>query len=365
MKNDYSFSFDAKVIFGCGKRSSLHGELAAFERKMLVCGKHFAGSSFFNELFAGRNDYVIHICESSEPTLEMVRQAVDTAVSNNVKAVVAVGGGSVMDIGKSVAALALQKGDIKDYFYSRLEFDAGRLFFAAMPTTAGTGAEVTPNAVLTDEDNGIKQSLRGRVCGVDLAIVDPELTYDCPLDIIRNSGMDSLTQAIEGAISNKANHMTFAWSMQAFKLVFDNLKAACNGGESAKNAVAEGTMLGAMAFTFSGLGAIHGLAHPIGSICHLPHGLVCGILLVHILKINRAFLADAARNYYGAEGTAERLISDIEKLASDLEIPADFKGYLNRKHFDFIVKNCRSGSMKCNPVQLSDDDIYKLLETLV
>lgn len=365
MKSEYSFSFDTKVIFGCNKRFLLHSELECFERKMLICGRHFAESSFFNELFNVRKDYVIHICKSSEPELYMVQQALDIARSKNIQAVVAVGGGSVMDIGKSVAALALQKGDIRDYFYNRLEFNAERLFFAALPTTAGTGAEVTPNAVLTDETNNIKQSLRGRVCGVDLAIVDPELTYDCPDKVVRQSGMDSLTQAIEGVISNKANHVTFAWSMQAFKLVFDNLRAACAGDKTAKNYVAEGTMLGAMAFTYSGLGAVHGLAHPIGSICHLPHGFVCGILLPHILRINSSFLADAAKIYYGIDGTAERLIADIEKLASDLEIPKNFKGYLTRKDFDFIVKNCRSGSMKCNPVQLSDDDIYKLLEAMV
>ena len=365
MKNDYSLNFDTKVIFGCAKRAQLHNELECFERKMLVCGKHFAKSSFCKELFDGRNDYIVHVCESSEPSLAMVQQALDVARANNVQSVVAVGGGSVMDIGKSVAALALQKGDIRDYFYNRLEFEAERLFFAALPTTAGTGAEVTPNAVLTDETNNIKQSLRGRVCGVDLAIVDPELTYDCPVEIVRQSGMDSLTQAIEGAISNKANHATFAWSMQAFKLVFDNLQAACSGDAAAKNCVAEGTMLGAMAFTYSGLGAVHGLAHPIGSICHLPHGLVCGILLPHVLKINSSFLAEAAKNYYGTDGDSCRLINDIEKLAAALEIPENFKGHLTREHFDFIVRNCRSGSMKCNPVQLSDAEIYELLERLI
>lgn len=365
MKKEYSLNLGINVVFGCGKRQLLHDELADFDKKLLICGRHFKESKAFDELFARRNDYIVHVCPSAEPTLAMVQDALDTARSNQVDAVVSVGGGSVMDIGKSVAALYAQNGDIRDYFYNKVEFNAKRVFFAALPTTAGTGAEVTPNAVLTDELNDIKQSLRGKACGVDLAIVDPELTYDCPPAVVSQSGMDSLTQAIEGAISAKANSATFAWSMQAFRLVFDNLKAACNGDLEAKNAVAEGTMLGAMAFTFSGLGAVHGLAHPIGSICHLPHGLVCGILLPHILKINSTFLVEAAKNYYGCDGTSERLLAEIEKLGSDLKIPHDFKGYLTRDDFDFIVKNCRSGSMKCNPVQLSDDDIYKLLESLV
>ena len=364
MKNDYSLNFKIKVIFGCKKRFELHDELALFERKMLICGKHFAQSPVFKELFGNRNDYIIHICSGGEPTLEMVEAALDIARKNNVNAVIAAGGGSVMDAGKSVAALALQQGSVRDYFYNRLAMDQKRLFFAAMPTTAGTGAEVTPNAVLTDEANGLKQSLRGSACGVDLAIVDPELTYDCPLHVIQQSGMDSLTQAIEGVISAKADNATFAWSMQAFKLVFENLQAACDGDLTAKNAVAEGTMLGALAFTYSGLGAVHGLAHPIGSLYHLPHGLVCGILLPHILKINRDFLGVASRSYYGIDGTADKLINDIEKLAKQMNIPFGFKGILQKQDFKYIIENCRSGSMKCNPVYLSDDDIRDLLEKL-
>lgn len=357
-------TFPIKIHFGCSKRFLLHDELANFDRKLLICGNHFKKSSAFDDLFANRSDYAIHVCHSSEPTLAMVQAALDCAAENNVQAVVAVGGGSVMDIGKSVAALALQQGNIRDYFYNRKSFDKDRLFFAALPTSAGTGAEVTPNAVLTDEENGLKQSLRGSACGVDLAIVDPELTYDCPLHVIQQSGMDSLTQAVEGAISAKANSATFAWSMQAFKLVFENLQAACEGNKIAKNAVAEGTMLGALAFTYSGLGAVHGLAHPIGSLYHLPHGLVCGILLPHILKINRDFAKIAAKSYYGTADSADKLIADIENLAVKMNIPRDFKGILQRKDFEYIIKNCRSGSMKCNPVYLSDNDIFALLEKL-
>lgn len=365
MKNEYELNLSVNAIFGCGKRNLLHEKLAQFERKMLICGNHFHKSTVFAELFGNRQDYTVHICQSQEPTLGMVQNALDTARNCKANAIVAIGGGSVMDLGKSVAALVNQDGDIRDYFYCRRKFEQERTFFCALPTSAGTGAEVTPNAVLTDEQNNIKQSLRGSACGVDLAIVDPELTYDCPLHIIQQSGMDSLTQALEGAISNKANSVTFAWSMQAFRLVFDNLKTACLGDKAAKNYVAEGTMLGAMAFVHSGLGAVHGLAHPIGSLYHLPHGFVCGVLLPHVLKINRAFLNDVVCNYYGNSGSAERLIADIEKLAEAMHIPKNLNGYLKREDFDFILANCRSGSMKCNPVALSDDDIVKLLEELL
>lgn len=365
MKNEYAFNFPVRVIFGRGKRALLHDELSLFNKKLLICGNHFKCSDVFRQLFGNRNDYIIHVCPGTEPTLAMVQDALDTARANKVDAVAAIGGGSVMDIGKSVAALLYQQEDIREYFYCRAEFKAPRVFFCALPTSAGTGAEVTPNSVITDELNNIKQSLRGKACGVDLAIVDPELTYSCSTHIVQQSGMDSLTQAIEGAISNKANNVTFAWSMQAFKLVFDNLENACQGDLNAKDAVSEGTMIGAMAFMYSGLGAVHGLAHPIGSLYHLPHGLICGILLVRILKINSEFLAAAAKNYYGPDGTAQKLIADIQTLADKMAIPRDLKGIIQKKDFDFILKNCRSGSMKCNPVALSDDDIINVLEDLL
>ena len=365
MKKEYSFKYVPEVVFGCGTRNLLHEKLACFERKMLICGRHFAQSSIFTELFGLEKDYFVHIVKSTEPTLDMVQEALDSARENKVQAILAIGGGSVMDIGKTVAGLFCQPGNLRDYFYGRLEPAADRIFFCAMPTTAGTGAEVTPNAVLSDTETNIKQSIRGAVFNVDLAIVDPELTYDCPLELVRHSGMDALTQAIEAAISNKANHLTYGWSMQSFRLIFENLRAASNGDFAAKNAVAEGTLIGAMAFPFSGLGAVHGLAHPIGSLYHLPHGFVCGVLLVHILKINRDFLNVAAKNYYGADGTADRLISEIAQLAADMEIPLNFNGYLKREDFPFIIKNCRSGSMKCNPVALADEDIEKLLESLL
>ena len=365
MKNEYSFKFAPEVIFGCSKRNVLHEKLAGFERKMLICGRHFAQSRIFKEIFSSRNDYFVHIVESSEPTLDMVAEALEYARINNVQSIVSIGGGSVIDIGKTVAGLFNQPGSVEDYFYCRMEPAAERIFFCALPTTAGTGAEVTPNAVLSDTKTNIKQSIRGRVFGVDLAIVDPELTYDCPLSLVRYSGMDALTQAIEAAISNKSNNLTFGWSMESFRLIFENLRAACDGDLEAKNAVSEGTLIGAMAFPFSGLGAVHGLAHPIGSLYHLPHGFVCGVLLVHILKINRNFLGTAAAAYYGREGTPEKLLSEIAALADDLEIPRNLKGYLKKEDFPFIIQNCRSGSMKCNPVALSDSDIEELLESLI
>ena len=365
MKNEYSFKFVPEVIFGCAKRNILHEKLSHFERKMLICGNHFARSRVFSELFGAREDYFVHTVKSAEPTLEMVQTALDFARENQVQAIVAIGGGSVMDTGKAVAGLFNQSGSVEDYFYCRQELAGDRIFFCAMPTTAGTGAEVTPNAVLSDSKSGIKQSIRGKVFGVDLAIVDPELTYDCPDDLVRFSGMDALTQAIEAAISAKANHLTFGWSMQSFRLIFENLQAAYKGDLEAKNKVAEGTLVGAMAFPFSGLGAVHGLAHPIGSLYHLPHGFVCGVLLGHILKINRDFLYEAAQNYYGLCGTPEKLLNDIASLADALEIPCNFKGYLKKEDFPFIIKNCRSGSMKCNPVELADSDIEKLLESLI
>ena len=367
MKNEYAFNFPVRVIFGRGKRALLHDELSLFNKKLLICGNHFKCSDVFRQLFGNRNDYIIHVCPGTEPTLAMVQDALDTARANKVDAVAAIGGGSVMDIGKSVAALLYQQEDIREYFYCRAEFKAPRVFFCALPTSAGTGAEVTPNSVLTDELNNIKQSLRGKACGVDLAIVDPELTYSCSPHVVQQSGMDSLTQAIEGAISNKANNVTFAWSMQAFKLVFDNLEKACQGDLNAKDAVSEGTMIGAMAFMYSGLGAVHGLAHPLGSLLHIPHGECCAILLLPILRRNSVDSPELFTELAQSCGfsSADALFDAIAVMQKKFGIPFNFKTYaLSADDYPFIVNNCRSGSMKCNRKFYSDEEITGILQEL-
>ena len=275
-------------------------------------------------------------------------------------AVVAVGGGSVMDLGKTVAALLPLDGTTADYFYNRRSIPGKGVFFAALPTTAGTGAEMTSNAVLRDPETGIKQSLRHPAMMADVAVSDPCLTWGCPPGLTAASGFDALTQAVESLLSNRATSCTRALAGEALRLLLTALPGAMRDEHPARAMAAEGSMMTGMAFAQSGLGAVHGLAHPLGSLLHVPHGICCAILLPDILRHNRACLG-----LLPGGDCPDAFIARVEELRRELGLPETFREFgLNVSHYPFILRHCRSGSMKCNPIPLSDAEIVHILEGL-
>ncbi|MBQ9776309.1 MAG: iron-containing alcohol dehydrogenase [Lentisphaeria bacterium] len=365
--DNYSLSYPGKIIFGNGERRQLPSLLPA-GAVLVICGRH-SRKRIADELLPllnGRKTELLSDINPEVPISDVIR-ACDAARRICASAVIGWGGGSAIDCAKAVAALAPCDGNAADYFYGRKKISSKGLFFAALPTTAGTGAEVTGNAVICDPETGIKQSLRGVGMVADLAIVDPELTFDCPPRVTAASGMDALTQGLESLISKKADTVSSALALQAVKRLFFHLEDACRNIPAAREAVAEGSMLAGLAFSSSGLGAVHGIGHPLGSICHIPHGVCCALLLPVILKWNysvcREKLDAIAAELGLADGNA--LISAITALNGRLGIPANARSYgLSAEKFDFIVRNSRSGSMKCNPRDLSDADIIKILEEL-
>ena len=295
----------------------------------------------------------------AELPLDDAEEVLKLARTEKVTAVVAVGGGSVMDAGKTVAALIPCDGAVKDYFYGKRKITGKGVFFAACPTTAGTGAEMTSNAVLCDLETGIKQSLRHPDMMADLALVDPVLTYGSPADVTASSGFDALVQAVEATISRKANTYTRSISMIAAMQIFENLAGAVQDDHDARNAVAEGSMMTGMAFGQSGLGAVHGIAHPLGSICHVPHGVACAVLFPAVMRRNMPY-SRILNDIFGSDP-----LEKYNALLRTCGLPCNFREYsLKPEHYDFIIRNCRSGSMKCNPVELSDRDVAAILDEL-
>jgi len=339
---------------------------------LLVTGGSARTSGLLTRLEQLLNDFhPVTVCGiAAEPPLDEVDRLLQIGRQKQVTAVVAVGGGSVIDTAKAAACLIPATGLIRDYFNGERRIATRGLFCAALPTTAGTGAEITPNAVFIEPSASIKKSIRHKYLVPDLAIVDPELTMPAPPDITAASGMDALTQAIEAYVSLQANHTTDALALQAVALIFTHLQTACARPDDleARTALAEGSMITAMAFSHSGLGAVHGIGHPVGSLLHLPHGRTCAILLTPVMRWNQSatpekFLKLAEICGYNDAAT---FIDAIERLRTDIGIPADFRtAGLQEEHFDFIVRNCRSGSMKVNPRPMADADVINLLRTLM
>ena len=369
---NYNLSFPGKVIFGAGTVNDLPGEIPDGAKLLLVTGKHAENSGLLDRIKQILADFeLITFCGvKAEPPLSVVDEIIMTGRTNKVSAIVAVGGGSVLDAAKAAAAIIPLNGMVSDYFYNREKIPGKGLFFAALPTTAGTGTEATPNSVLTDPETEIKKSIRHETMFPDLALVDPELTYSCPRDLTAHSGLDALTQAIESYISNGANTVSKALAARAAQLIFRALPRVCAdlNNRYARNDMAEGSMIAALAFAQSSLGAVHGIGHPIGSKLHVPHGLCCAILLPKILRWNQSFCSqalDELASLCGCAG-ANDFIRQIEELGKSLDIPDNFRNFgISRYIFPFVLKNCRSGSMRSNPRHFEDAEIVEILESLL
>ena len=371
MKESFTLLYPPKIIFGENSLKELPANLPGKSRILLVTGKSLQQSGKLAEVNKLLSAFeIIHFCGiPPEPQLTAVDELTALGRTKKATALVAIGGGSVIDAAKAAAMLIPREGSCGEYFHgTRKILDKG-LFFAAIPTTAGTGAEITVNSVLTDPLTKIKKSIRSPFMVPDLALVDPLLTLGASPELTAASGLDAFTQAIESFTSADANSASKALACKAAGIIFHSLTNAYEDGNDlqARTEMAQGSLLSAMAFSQSGLGAVHCLAHPAGALLEIPHGVICAILLSTVLEWNlpecRADYGELAKNC-GLE-TADEFILEIRKLCSKLKIPPDLSSYgLKPEHFPFIIKNCRSRSMECNPRQMADADIAKLLEFL-
>jgi len=376
------------IVFGCGKAALLPGYLPdSVRRVLIVSGRHAADAeakTVAASLTASGRETFIFAETMAEPSPGAVDSAVNAVRTWNADAVVAIGGGSVIDTAKAAAALSRLEGSCLEYFNGSRELIVrDRPFFAALPTTSGTGAEMTNNSVLTDPATMIKKSIRHPGMTADLAVVDPDLTANCPHGVTVASGLDALVQAVEAFVSPKGTDYTRALAMAAACRLYGALKRITHepwkpaGDEPAPDTafrvdMAEGSMLAGMAFAHAGLGAVHGLAHPVGSLLHVPHGVSCAILMLPVFQFNMnacgRLYAELARAFLPKEPRpdAALFIAAMRELSFGLGVPDNLRDYgLAEEHLPFIVANCRSNSMKNNPEPMSDAQAEALLRTLM
>lgn len=373
----YSSYFPPAVHFGSGCRrlcvDIVDGLCAPTPpRIFLVCSQSVFGQEPTQDLLAALGSRVLaaRVGVPHDPPLSCVDEIITAARASGANAFVAIGGGSVMDATKTAALLAAAVPvPVADYFRGQRALPARGLPLLSLPTTAGTGAEITKNAVLTDVEKDTKGSIRSPAMIPAAALIDPDFTLALPAQVTADSGMDALTQALESYVSTGASELSRGLAERAVALLLRWLPVAyAEGGHAeARLRVAEGSMLTALAFSQSGLGAVHGLAHPIGHVLNLAHGLTCAVLLPHIMRWNydcrRADWSRLARACGLADAAA--LLQAVEALAAELCVPRDLSGLgLREEHFAYIVQHCRSGSMKANPRAMSDDDVLAMLNVL-
>jgi alcohol dehydrogenase class IV len=296
-----------------------------------------------------------------EPDLAAVESARKLARREGCDVVVEAGGGSAIDVGKVAAALAREEAPVAE-FHAGGPIERPGLPHVAVATTAGTGAEVTRNGVITDPATGVKKSIRGDGVMPNVSITDAELTLSCPPDVTAAAGMDALVQAVESFVSVHAILTTEALSLGAVKLIVPALPAAYRDGSdmAARSALAEGSYMAGLALGSARLGAVHGLAHPLGVCCGVPHGAVCAALMVPVLRRNMAAISgkyEVLRDAMGGDP-----IEVFEGLLETLGMSAVLGAYPEAQWEREIVRYAvGTGSSKANPVPVDEGYVLEVL----
>lgn len=302
---------------------------------------------------------------SGEPTVEGARSAAAAAKEAGCDMVAACGGGSALDLGKAVAALAANPGDVMDYIEvvgKGEPLPCPAMPLIAIPTTAGTGSEATRNAVLQDETRKVKASIRHASMVPAIALIDPDLTLSAPADVTAATGLDALTQLIEPFVSSRANPMTDPLCAEGIHLAAEALPRLFRDGSdaAARAMMSLASLFGGICLANAGLGAVHGLAAPVGAMYGAPHGAVCAAMLPHVMAANRAALPDGHAAKLRYELIAKWV--DAADLVKRSGVPGLGAWGVSEADFDEIAaKAAAASSMKANPVALPPSTLVEIL----
>ena len=378
----FEFATAARILFGEGVAREVAPAAAAMGRRaLLVTGATPERAAALRALVEAAGVGCVPLAVAGEPTVELVRTGTEGARAEGCDLVVAMGGGSAIDAGKALAAMLANPGDPLDYLEV---IGAGRplthpsLPFIAIPTSAGTGSEVTRNAVLASQEHRVKASLRGAGMLPRLAIVDPELTLDLPRSVTASTGLDALTQCIEPYVSMRANPMTDVVCVEGIRRGAAALPRVWDNGadREARREMAWVSLLGGMALANAALGAVHGFAAPIGGMFAAPHGAVCAALLPHVMAVNvqalraRAPAGEALRRYEEVarlltgqpHAAAEDGVGWVAALCRKLEVPPlRAYGIAEAGIPDLVAKAALASSMKGNPIALTPEELREIV----
>ena len=390
MQESFSFTGMPRLLFGPGQFTALAQQASLFGRIALVVtgAASFEHSGRLAALSADFETHglIMHRCQvRGEPSPEVVDDIVAAFADKNIALVVAIGGGSVLDAGKAVAAMLVEKGPVFDFLegVGTRRPSGQTLPLIAVPTTSGTGSEATKNAVISRPgEHGFKKSLRHDRYIPALAVIDPELTVSAPLSVTAACGMDALSQLIESFLSTGASPLTDALATDGLRRMIPALPKVCGPGAddpACRGEVAYGAFLSGVTLAHAGLGVIHGVAGPMGGMIAIPHGVACANLLPGLLaatvrnlsstdsktrRIALAKLASLGRlfggHYRDPLDCVDHLVASLCDWLERFEIPRLGTFGLTGAQVERLVA---TASNKNNPVALSGDQIRKVIET--
>jgi alcohol dehydrogenase class IV len=378
----FEFATAQRIIFGWGASERIAAEAEAFGRRAFVLtGKHPERCAPVLQQLHDRHLSAAVFPVDGEPTTATAHAALEKARAFGAELVIGIGGGSVIDTGKVVAAMLVNGGELMDYLEV---IGAGRSLarpgapYVAVPTTAGTGAEVTRNAVIGSPAHRVKVSLRGRHLLPRLAVVDPQTTVTAPPSLTAAAGMDALTQLLEAFVSPAANPLTDGFCREGLRRAAGALRPAVADGRDrrAREAMSLASLLSGLALANARLGAVHGIAGPFGGMFKSPHGAVCGRLLPRVTAANIAALRQRAPDSpalarYGEaaailtgrdRAAAEEAVDWLAALLDELDLPPlSAYGFTADRTAELAGKAMAASSMRGNPIALEAAELEAVL----
>jgi alcohol dehydrogenase class IV len=378
----FEFSTATRIVFAPGASKQLPEIARGFgSRALVVTGRNPARAGPIVEPLeqAGVSYQLFPV--DGEPTVALVREGA-RVVRGNCDLVIGFGGGSAIDAAKAISALATNSGEPLDYLEiigDARPLEKVPLPFIAVPTAAGTGAEVTRNAVLGSPEHKVKASLRSPFMLAKVAVIDPDLTMDLPPQVTVNTGLDALTQVIEPYVGTRANSFTDAFCSEGMKRIAASLTRVVRNGHdrSARESMSFASLLGGLALANAGLGVVHGFAAPLGGMLGAAHGALCAAVLPHAMAVNvralreRAPDGESLARYREVARTltanpkvdAEDCARYLTELCQQLSVPSlSTYGLKPEQIPELVEKASKASSMKGNPIPLTAEELKEIAE---
>lgn len=379
----FEFATASRIVFGAGTVREAGGMAKALgKRPMVVTGRVATRAERLLAVLREQGLSPVVFAGSGEPEIGTVVSGVALAKEEGCDSVIGFGGGSSIDAGKALAAMLTNPGELLDYLEvigRGATLPKPSAPFMAIPTTAGTGSEVTRNAVLSAPAHRVKVSLRSPSMLPRVALVDPELTHGLPPEITACTGLDALTQLIEPYVCSRPNPMVDGFCVEGLHRVARSLRLVFEDGADAESRadMALASLLGGLALANAGLGAVHGFAGPIGGMFPAPHGAVCAVLLPHVMEANVRALTQRAPSHPALTryGEIARLVTGkpgavaqdgiewVRRLVADLGIPPlGLYGIRAEHSAELVAKASQASSMKANPIELTAAELGEVLD---
>jgi alcohol dehydrogenase len=360
---DWEFQLPTKIVFG---RGSLSRAWESIDRKhvLLVTGKGGFREKFISRIKKQLGNAELSVYDNVEPnpTHQNVDGGVEVIEKKGCELVVALGGGSVIDAAKLMACIAVNKGNAYEYAFGKKKIEKKGLPLIAIPTTAGTGSEVTPFAVISDREKKLKAPVRNRQLFPKVAIVDPELTASMPAGLTANTGADALSHALEALWSKKAQPITDYLALRAAKLVFENLKKVCQEPHNmeAREEMSLASLLGGMAISNAWTGPAHAISYPFTVHFGVSHGNACALTLPEVMEFNalRSEKINRITQIYGPE--------KMRELFREVGLRTKLSEFgIRKEDIPLILEGVVASTLETNIVEMKKEDIAEILSKIL